>query len=109
MNAIRETDPDLQKLFALLTAWHDLLPSACTIKRALEEARSSSKDDEQLKQRRVALIEAMEDVASDRNNINPRKLGKWISDRANKIINGLRFENVIGAKVRAVRCAGGAC
>lgn len=93
MKAARDADPELKKLDALLSAWRDLFPSACTIKRAVEETRAFTKDDEPLNQKRAALLDAMEDVAGDRNGINTRQLGKWISDKANRIVNGLRFEN----------------
>ena len=105
MNATRQTDPDLKKLAALLATWCDLFPSACTVKRALQEARAFTMNDEPLMQKRAALLEAMEDIAGDRNEINQRKLGNWLGARANRVVNGLRFKTMVRRSTR--HCAGG--
>jgi hypothetical protein len=91
MTSVREGDPEIRKLGALLSTWSDLLPRACTIGQAIKEASTPS-DDGELMQKRENLLEAMKDVATDRNGINSGSLGNWIAARKSRIINGLRFE-----------------
>jgi uncharacterized protein (UPF0147 family) len=95
MDSTREADPELKKLGALLGAWSDMFRAPRTIKRAIQEASTSTYDvnDEALQAKRGALLEAMEDIAGDRNSINKRMLGNWISSKVNRVVNGLRFEN----------------
>jgi len=40
----------------------------------------------------VELREAIMDIASERGEINRKRLGKWISRHASRIVDGRRFE-----------------
>jgi hypothetical protein len=107
MDATREADPEIKKLGALLVAWNDLFRAPCTIKRAIQEASTSTFDikEDGLQAKRNALLEAMEDIAGDRNGINKRTLGNWLSTKVNRVVNGLRFENHGTAQKITLWCA----
>jgi len=93
MAAARDTDPELKQLRNLLGAWHELFPTAVTIKRAIEEARTYAGNNPDLQARRAALLEAMEAIAADRRgDINARVLGIWITRHKGRIVDGLCFE-----------------
>ena len=91
MAGVRDTDPDLKRLRLLLNVWSELLPSAASIKRAVQEAREYTRDPD-LGRRRAALFEALEAVAGERGNINHRILGNWLARHKGRVVGDLRFE-----------------
>jgi len=44
------------------------------------------------------LREAIMDIAGDRGEINRKRLGKWISRHAGRIVDGLKFEKDSGKR-----------
>ena len=92
--AARDTDPDLMRLRRLLGAWHDLFPptSSATLKRVVQEARLYTKDNQDLADKRAALLSAVEEIAREGNDINLRTLGNWIARHRGRVVDGLRFE-----------------
>lgn len=81
-------DPDRETLARLLDAWRAAFRTAPTMVREAINRINQIHDDE--------LREVLHDIASERGEINRRKLGWWIRRNAGRIVNGLRF----------VRCRG---
>jgi hypothetical protein len=73
-------DPDRETLGHLLQAWQAAFGDRPVMVR--EAAVSFD----------VELREAIMDIASERGEINRKRLGKWISRHANRIVDGRRFE-----------------
>ncbi|MDK9706385.1 MAG: RepB family DNA primase [Desulforhopalus sp.] len=73
-------DPDREALGQLLQAWQASFGDRPVMVR--EAAISTD----------VELREAIMDIASERGEINRKRLGKWISRHASRIVDGRRFE-----------------
>ena len=73
-------DPDREALGQLLQAWQAAFGDRPVM---IREAVNSSDGE---------LREAIMDIASERGEVNRKRLGKWISRHANRIVDGLRFE-----------------
>lgn len=81
-------DPDRETLARLLDAWHAAFGRTPTMVREAMDRINQSRDDE--------LREILHDIASERGEINRRKLGWWFKRHAGRIVNGLRL----------IRCSG---
>lgn len=87
--AIQE-DPDRETLNRLLSAWHSVFGSTpAMIREAVKQADLSFEDHQE-------LCEVLHDIASERGEINRRKLGWWIRRHAGRIVNGKRFVRAPG-------------
>jgi hypothetical protein len=90
---IREADPEVQKHAALLTAWHKFKEDeAASLSRVIAEARTYVPNNPARNAQGQALLDAMKEIAGERNDINTRRLGNWICSKTGRIINNLRFE-----------------
>jgi len=88
-------DPDREMLGRLLHAWQQAFGDAPTmIRTAVSKAEGT-----------VGCIdtdgggelrEAMREAAEERGEINRRRLGKWISRHAGRIVDGMRFTKASG-------------
>lgn len=78
--ASMKQDPDRETLGRLLHAWY-----ACfnTRPKMIREAICRAGNE---------LIEVFMDIAGDYDKLNNKRLGKWISRHANRIVDGLKFE-----------------
>ncbi len=75
-----DEDPDTQKLGALLTAWKRAFGArGATIPEALKRAKTGNDDD---------LFAAMNEIAGERDIVNPRRLGRWLEGRVKRIVGG---------------------
>lgn len=81
-------DPDRETLARLLDAWYTAFERTPTMLREAINKLHHLRDDE--------LREVLHDIASERGEINRRKLGWWFKRHAGRIVNGLRL----------VRCSG---
>ncbi|MGQ3890716.1 hypothetical protein [Legionella sp. CNM-4043-24] len=81
-------DPDRETLARLLEAWYAAFERTPTMLREAMNRLNQLRDDE--------LREVLHDIASERGEINRRKLGWWFKRHAGRIVNGLRL----------VRCRG---
>jgi len=73
-------DPDRETLGRLLHAWHDCFR---TKPKMIREAISIANQE---------LLYAFMEIAGERDKINNRRLGRWISRKAGRIVDGLKFE-----------------
>lgn len=81
-----EDDPDREILGNLLHAWYGLYGS---FPNMIREVVNSGNDE---------LQQAIEEIALERGMINRRRLGKWISRHAGRIVDGLKFEKDSGTR-----------
>ena len=78
-------DPDRETLGRLLTAWQAVFGRMpAMIREAVREAQFPGDDN-------LELREVLNDIASERGEINRRKLGWWIRRHAGRIVDGRRF------------------
>ena len=82
IDAAYEEDPETAKLRALLTVWNDRYGKAPS---TVAQTKADAANDETLKA-------ALEEIAWDGHDINPRRLGRWIERNAGRIVDGLKFE-----------------
>ena len=75
-------DPDKETLGRLMIAWRASFGRAPTLVREAIAQAPMSAD----------LNEILREVAGEKNDINSRKLGNWISRHEKRIVGGLRFE-----------------
>jgi hypothetical protein len=81
-------DPDRETLSRLLSAWHALFGKTPTMVRNAIRA-TFSHDNQDLK-------EVLHEIADERGDINPRRLGWWIRLHAGQIVDGMRFVKAPG-------------
>lgn len=81
-----ERDPDRETLGRLLHAWHN-----CFGSRPVMIREAISRGDH-------ALLEVFMDIAGERGNLNNKRLGRWISRHAERIVDGLKFEKDSGTR-----------
>jgi len=81
-------DPDRETLARLLEAWYTEFGKTPTMIREAMNAINQLRECE--------LREVLQDIASERGEINRRKLGWWFKRHAGRVVNGLRL----------VRCSG---
>ena len=77
-------DPDRETLGRLLHAWHAEFGETPTMIREAVIACEPGMD------------EILREIAEDRQQINRRRLGRWISRHQGRIVDGLRFERASG-------------
>jgi hypothetical protein len=78
-----EADPDTRKLDALLRAWEAEFGAARQPVKALRPYAENSETE---------LFEALDEIgAIERGALNPRRLGRWIEQRAGRVVAGRRF------------------
>ncbi|MDZ4254847.1 MAG: hypothetical protein U1A72_19930 [Sulfuritalea sp.] len=78
---LRDQDPDLEAMRALFTAWHDCKHLAISPPTAADIVAKSEDDHE--------LREALQVVCSEK--INSRRLGIWLRQHRDKIVDGLQL------------------
>ncbi len=88
--AAHQNDPDRQQAGALFEAWVRVF-GLNTEKRAAEVVGSTDVD----------LREALLEIAADRGDASVQKLGCWLRDHADMIVNGRRLERR-GSTTRAL-------
>jgi hypothetical protein len=84
--AAMNTDPDREMLGVLLRAWFDCYGNQPVMIRQAVDSGSSE------------LMQAFEEIALERGNINRKRLGRWIARHAGRIVDGLRFEKDSGVR-----------
>lgn len=78
-----EADPDTRKLDALLRAWEAEFGAARQPVKALRPYAENGETE---------LFEALDEIgAIERGVFNPRRLGRWIEQRAGRVVAGRRF------------------
>jgi len=83
-------DPDRETLARLLSAWQAVFGNtAAMIREAINKSDFAIEDHQELR-------EVLEDIASERGEINRRKLGRWIKRHAGRIVDGKRFVRAPG-------------
>ncbi len=82
IDAAYDEDPETAKLRALLTVWDDRYGKTPS---TVAQAKADAASDDMLKA-------ALEEIAWDGREINPRRLGRWIERNAGRIVDGLKFE-----------------
>lgn len=82
IDAAYAEDPETAKLRALLTVWNDRYGKAPS---TVAQVKADAVNDD-------ALKAALEEIAWDGREINPRRLGRWIERNAGRIVDGLKFE-----------------
>ena len=82
-----EADPDTQKLRNLLCCWWDKFGDKPTKVSELILASRISVSNTALSE----LGETLFEIAGEGNNINPRRLGRWIEKRAGRPIDGKKI------------------
>jgi len=83
-------DPDRETLGRLLVAWQSVFGKMpAMIREAVRQSQLSCEE-------HVELREVLNDIASERGEINRRKLGWWIRRHAGRIVDGRRFIKASG-------------
>jgi hypothetical protein len=85
-------DPDRETLARLLTAWRAVFGKTPAMVRDAVNKADTSLD------RNNELGEVLRDIADERGEINRRKLGRWITRHAGRIVDGLRFVRASGKR-----------
>lgn len=84
---IKASNPEVTELQNLLEAWFAVYrETSATINQALERCASPSATEDE-----KALLEAMRAVGEQGPTISARKVGKFLSSREHRIINGISF------------------
>jgi hypothetical protein len=83
-------DPDRETLCRLLTAWQSVFGRTPAMVRDAVKQASPFHDD------RAELREVLHDIADERGEINRRRLGRWITRHAGRIVDGRRFARARG-------------
>lgn len=78
-------DPDQLMLGQFLAAWHEQFgEDAKMVRVAIERTRTGHAGAEE-------FADVLLDITGDRDNINARKLGKWINRHAGQVVTGFRI------------------
>jgi putative DNA primase/helicase len=87
-----QLDPDRQQLEAMVQAVRGLIGDAYfDVAHLVATARADVVEDGELRRRRHALLEAIEDLALRGGSISNRALGRWLSRVEGRIALGHRF------------------
>jgi putative DNA primase/helicase len=94
IDSVRRADPRLADLAAVAEQWHavigaERLTVGEVIRRATERRQGIGGTEVEFSY--PELREALLTVAGAGGAINSRRLGKWLTERAGRIVNGLRF------------------
>jgi hypothetical protein len=85
-----QEDPDRETLARLLSAWYSVFEKTpAMIREAIKQADFGHENHQELR-------EVLHDIASERGEINRRKLGWWIRRHAGRIVGGKRFVRATG-------------
>ena len=77
-------DPDTEMLGRILTAWHDKYQDRPTpIRDAMRWDRGLPPSE---------LWELLREVGEYKGEVNSRRIGRWISRKEGRLVNGMRFE-----------------
>lgn len=87
-------DPDRESLGRFLRVWDSEFGNRPTMVREVVAKADRSSINPHL----VDLHEVIVDIADDRGQINRRRLGWWISRHAGRLVDGLKFQKVPGAR-----------
>ncbi|VBB42841.1 conserved hypothetical protein [uncultured Desulfatiglans sp.] len=84
IDAAFEMDPETAKLGGLLGAWHgEFRDLPVTVAELIKAARNDEGG---------PLFDALDEVAGERGSVNPRKLGRWIEKRRERIVGEKKIE-----------------
>jgi hypothetical protein len=90
-DAMKE-DPDRETLDRLMAAWFSVFDrKPAMVRDAVMEASRQQPDC-------IELHEVLHDIASERGEINRRRLGWWLKRHAGRIVNGRRLIRASGAR-----------
>jgi hypothetical protein len=81
MDAGRNSDPELESITHVLTAWDRVIGEEPVMVRDVIGRASSDPD----------LLDALLSVSGDRGQINSKKLGKWLTKTKNRIVDNKRL------------------
>jgi hypothetical protein len=85
-------DPDRETLKRLLAVWRSAFGKApAMVRDAVNSATRSGG-------RNADFLEVLRDIAGERDEINRRKLGRWIKRNAGRIVDGQRFVRSSGKR-----------
>lgn len=83
-------DPDRGPLDRLLAAWQLVFgTSPAMVRDAIRQASVFNEANQE-------LMDVLREIAGERNEINTRKLGRWIKRNCGRIVNGRRFVRASG-------------
>lgn len=91
MKQVREGDPEREALAALMAPWWKLLGERPILASELIERAIAAKGDSD-------LLQALSAVAGEGQNINPRRLGAYLSAHQGQVLNGRRFVKAQGRR-----------
>lgn len=96
MEGLREQDPRLEAHITVLTQWMAVIGNArvstrAIIERATEQMTPVGTYGGRLEFRHPDFREALLTVAGDRGVINSHRLGKWIHQHGDRIVDGMRI------------------
>ncbi len=96
MEGLREQDPRLEAHTTVLTQWAAVIGDArvstrAIIERATEQVNGVGAFGSRPDFRHPDFREALLTVAGDRGAINSQRLGKWIHQHGDRIVNGMRI------------------
>jgi hypothetical protein len=80
-------DPDRELLGRVLAGWHAEFGTSAMLVRAVAAQTAIGEPGSGLEE----LHEAFLDIAAERGSINTRKLGKWMTRNAGRIVDGLKL------------------
>ena len=85
-------DPETGKLRALLAAWFDVFgDTPTTVAECIKAANLKESQDEGTRQH-PTLFDACDEIAGERGTVSPRRLGRWIEKKKDRIVDGMAFE-----------------
>jgi putative DNA primase/helicase len=102
MEAARDDDPELGELREMVVTWRDALvvDEAITVRDLVDAAELHATDENgrpTADYSRPDLREALHKIAGERGVINTKRLGKWLADRAGRIVVGHRISKAVGS------------
>ncbi len=99
MEIVRSANPITTNIAAVMEQWADIVgPTNVTVADVIKQATERGKpiESDTVEFTHPDFREALLTVAGNGGAINSRRLGKWLGEVADRIINGRRFENVGG-------------
>ena len=83
-------DPHSETLGRLLRAWQEVFGKRPAM------VREAKKKVEEFAEQYIDLRETMHDIAGERGEVNSRKMGRWLTRNAGRIVDGCRFVRAPG-------------
>jgi putative DNA primase/helicase len=90
---VRSEDPDQQALATLLSAWKHIFGIGLDNAHTTNEAIARAQPTHTASHAERDLREAIDNI-SPRGKPDPKSLGKWLQNRKDRIVSGLRFRQV---------------